>query len=253
MVYQNYNGSVLCGHYFSTVRKISAHKVLPAQRVNKKSWWSFDPFTRLFGSSEWTEWGCVCDCSRSASWAVSPGCLGIWGLTAPILHALTPRQAQTPFSWVFVFQPVSWWVASQICSSLTLAGICVKRPWCWPHRVPSGTPCPQAFSREGSWPWELGRGEEWCSHFLLCWWSFCHSCVQTWWNFACCYSGLTCLCSFQKPGWWPPMSPRRPCSRPLSVPQTALGRRILTARLELRWLGHNLVWLDFFFFFFFFW
>ena len=30
-------------------------------------------------SSEWTEWGCVCDCRRSSPWAVSPGCLGIWG------------------------------------------------------------------------------------------------------------------------------------------------------------------------------
>ena len=110
-------------------------------------------------ASEWTEWGCVCDCRRRSSWAVSPGCLGIWGADSTILHALTPRQAQTPFSWVFVFQLVSWWVASQICSSLPLAGICVKRPWCWPHRVPSGTPCPQAFSREGPWllgAWQVG-------------------------------------------------------------------------------------------------
>lgn len=63
----------------------------------------------------------------------------------------------------------------------------------------------------------LGRWEERCSHFLLCWWSFCHSCVQTLWNFACCYTALTHLCSLQKPGWWPPMSPRRPCNLPLSL------------------------------------
>lgn len=65
--------------------------------------------------------------------------------------------------------------------------------------------------------WVLGRWEERCSHFLLCWWSFCHSCVQTLWNFACCYTALTLLCSLQKPGWWPPMSPRRPCNLPLSL------------------------------------
>lgn len=105
MVYQNYRGSILRGHYFNCLKNQCSLRYYQLRELIK-TWQSFDPFTHLISLLEWTEWRCRAIVAGAR--AVSPGC-GARGLTASVLRALTPARSDC-FLWAFVLQPVSWCV-----------------------------------------------------------------------------------------------------------------------------------------------
>lgn len=129
-------------------------------------------------SLEWTEWGCVCDCSRSASWAVSPGCLGIWG--ADSTHsACTDSQTSSDSFLVSICFPASQLVSClpdlqlftsgrHLCEeALMLASASSDSEFCCAVLLPARLAHRPSAGRDRD-RWELGRWEERCSHFLLC-------------------------------------------------------------------------------------